>query len=412
LNIEDIEAMLRTLSTAILLLAVVAGSAAETHAQADPIGSDSDSIAVASMRSLRELLPDDLAGTKATAGVEEYGPIQFVQLVGDNADVYREYKVINAAARQYGQIKVEVFQTASPFAAYGIFSYVTSEGQPSKPARQVGLRSALVPEGLVFCQGNLLIRVLASGGRQTHLMQVADSVSRGLGPVTKSHVIPPLLDSLPQGAVAQNPRYFLGPRALSPFVHHAGEMFGFGGQAEAVLTRYRQAGSGRAASPLRVLIVEYHTPQFAIEAISRATEFLASLPQDEQSHIVLKREGNYIIEASEVQDRARAEQLVGEVKYPYGVKWLQNELRPRRRQDPRAGQKVAQILISDFGIIGLGLAGALVGGIAFGAYVFVKRRKQQREIFSDAGGMLRLDIKPLGGVSSLRITGGAGGDQQ
>ena len=53
------------------------------------------------------------------------------------------------------------------------------------------------------------------------------------------------------------------------------------------------------------------------------------------------------------------------------------------------------MLVSTFGLLGLILGSVLVGGAAFGATIFVKRRKRQREAFSDAGGMLRLDIDPV-----------------
>src|SRR2546430_11555794 len=41
---------------------------------------------------------------------------------------------------------------------------------------------------------------------------------------------------------------------------------------------------------------------------------------------------------------------------------------------------------------GLILLTVLVVGTVFGTTIFLKRRKQQGEVFSDAGGMLRLDI--------------------
>jgi hypothetical protein len=136
--------------------------------------------------------------------------------------------------------------------------------------------------------------------------------------------------------------------------------------------------------------------------MARVKAYVESLPTDDQDHIVLRREGNYIVEATNVADREAAGRLVEEVKYPYVVKWLRNPLLPTH--DPFQGQKTAQILLSTFGILGLLLTGGLLGGLAVGTAVFIKRRKQQREVFSDAGGMLRLDIEPLiGGAGPHRI---------
>jgi len=139
--------------------------------------------------------------------------------------------------------------------------------------------------------------------------------------------------------------------------------------------------------------VEYHTPEFATDEMSRITDFVGSLPEVEQKEIVFKRAGNYVVAATGVTDREFAEGLINSIQYPYTVKWLRNPLWPVN--DPFRTQKAAQMLLSTFGLLGLILMTVLIVGTVFGATVFLKRRKQQREVFSDAGGMLRLDIEPF-----------------
>jgi hypothetical protein len=56
------------------------------------------------------------------------------------------------------------------------------------------------------------------------------------------------------------------------------------------------------------------------------------------------------------------------------------------------------MLVSTFGLLGVILLSVLVGGSIFGTTIFLKRRRQQREIFSDAGGMLRLELDPIEGT--------------
>jgi hypothetical protein len=161
-------------------------------------------------------------------------------------------------------------------------------------------------------------------------------------------------------------------------------MFGFAGDAEAAMAEYDAA---------KLVIVEYHTPQFAYDAMARVNDYVASLPEDEQNRIIVRREGNYIVEASGVENREAAQTLVDAVKYPYGVKWLRDPRLPSN--DPFRIQKAAQMLLSTFTLLGLILLTVLVGGSILGASIFLKRRKQQQEIFSNAGGMLRLEIDPF-----------------
>jgi hypothetical protein len=171
-------------------------------------------------------------------------------------------------------------------------------------------------------------------------------------------------------------------------------MFPFFGDAEAVIGHYSQGSA--SATPLKLLIVEYHTPQFATDAMQQLSGFLATLSEDEQSRLIIKREGNYILEASSFADRQQAQSLIDSIEYPYTVKWLRNPLWPTN--DPFRTQKAAQMLLSTFGLLGLLLMTVFVGGAVFGTTVFLRRRRQQRRAFSDGGGMLRLELDPFDGV--------------
>jgi hypothetical protein len=216
--------------------------------------------------------------------------------------------------------------------------------------------------------------------------------------------------------VPESRQYFLGSESLNTSVEHGREMFEFVGDTEAVMGQYpqgeisngpvsqarasdqatvnvRSAQGSAPSSPdssLKLLIVECHTPQFATDAMERVTSYVSSLPEFEQQQIVLKRTGNYVIEALNVRNREVAEGLINSVQYPYTVKWLRNPLWPAN--DPFRMEKAANMLLSTFGLLGLILVTVLAVGSIVGTTIFLKRRKQQREVFSDAGGMLRLDI--------------------
>jgi hypothetical protein len=335
--------------------------------------------------------------------------------VGDKTVVYQEYLVTSAASREYGRVRVDVFETTSRFAAFGLITFNTGASESTPVAEELGSGAARLSDGIVFWKGNFFVRIgdanpkLARGRFGLH-EALARAVADLITPVSPAIQRPPLLESLPAASIVPGTeRYVLGPESLTNFVQHGREMFEFSGDTEAVVAEYKQdevadvakrvpsvAGNvtsmaeAPSDSQMELVIVEYHTPQFATDAMDRVTTYLSSLAEDERQRIIVKRTGNYIVEAVNVRDRAFAERLIDSVEYPYTVKWLRNPLWPTN--DPFRTQKAAEMLLSTFGLLGLILLTVLVGGTVFGTTIFLKRRKRQQEIFSDAGGMLRLDI--------------------
>jgi uncharacterized protein DUF6599 len=365
--------------------------------------------AVTTASSLADLLPDALAGTRATGEIKQYGRASLPEIVGDKAAVYQEYKIIQAASRNYGESRVEVFQSANRFAAFGLFTYAKGA---AVAAEEIGTGSARVAGGVIFHKGNYFVRVADSvqkkaGNRQAAHVRLAGATAAAIKPGSAA-TRPPLLDRLPQEfAVGGSHRYFLGPDALAAYVERARETFEFMGEAEAVMAEYSRTQDAEKniqsksapvppiATPprLKLIVIEYHTPHFATDAMERARSYIESLPESEQNRRILKREGNYLVQATGVEDREFAERLVETIKYPYTVKWLRNPL--WATNDPFRAQKAASMLVSTFGILGVIILTVLAGGTVFGSMVFLKRRKLQREVFSDAGGMLRLDLDPF-----------------
>jgi hypothetical protein len=359
--------------------------------------------------SFARLLPETLGGQKATSGIRETSNLS--ELVGEKAAMYQEYLVTSAAAREYSGTRIEVFQTQNQVAAFGLFTFNLGALKSRPLDEELGSGEARIDNDLVFSKGSFFVRVTDSnstGARATFVAHqaLARAVSAAIVPANPAVTRPLLLDSLPaRSQVIGSERYFLGPESMNAFVAHSREMFDFAGDAEAVAADYAQAvdqqpsvdqkGSAaqKTSSNLRFVIVEYHTPQLATDAMTRASAFLSSLADGEQQQIILKRTGNYIVEATAVRDRELAESLVSSVEYPYTVKWLRNPLWPTN--DPFRARKAAEMLLSTFGLLGLILLTVLGVGTVFGATVFLKRRKRQQEIFSDAGGMLRLDIDQI-----------------
>ena len=365
---------------------------------ADQGDASKDVTAIATTRTAAELLPERLAGLKASGEIKEFGPDNLAAIVGEKATAYQEYLVTAGYQRQYGAARVEIFQTENSFAAFGLFTYAAGANKTAADRPDFGSASARLADAVIFWKNNYMVRVTAPGAVPLQ-DSLARSLSDTLGRNKQAIKLPPLLESLPgQQAVAESQRYFLGPESLNDYVERGRDMFGFAGDAEAAMAEYapgpaaQTAGAGPKA---RLLIVEYHTPQFAYDAHARINTYLATLSEEERDRIIVKRQGNYIVEATNFDDREFAQGLIDSVEYPYTVKLL-DPLSPYT--DPFHTQKAARMLISTFNIMGLAILIVLFVGTSFGTIIFLKRRKQQREMFSDAGGMLRLDLDPFEAV--------------
>lgn len=376
-----------------------------TKAQAPPEKqAGAPSVTPLAASAIERLVPDSLAGFKATGPANLLAPDKLSELVGDKSETYREYRVASAASREYAGTRVDIFETKNQFAAFGLFTYNTG-GIANKPAAiDLGSSSARIDGSITFWKGNFFVRVgsasqTSSRGESRAQETLARAVANSIAPTNAAVSHPPLLDYLPtKSRVPGSEVYFLGPESLNSYAEHGRDIFEFAGDTEAVLGEYVQPAqqpTGSAAIPtdsnLKLVIVECHTPQFATDAMTRAEGYAATLPDEERSRLIIKRTGNYIVAALGVRDRDLAESLIGSIEYPYTVKWLRNPLWPTN--DPFRAQKAAEMLLSTFGLLGLILLTVLTGGAAFGTTIFLKRRKRQREVFSDAGGMLRLDIE-------------------
>jgi hypothetical protein len=409
-----------------LALILITASPLAIRAWQAPAGdkppSGEEVVTLASYNPLVKLLPDTLSGFKATGEVMQVASDKLVDLVPDKARIYQEYLVSSAVWREYSGARVEVFETRNQFAALGLFEFSRATSNTRSSAADVGSGGARLEGEFLFWKGNFFVRVVRNqkpgSGTAAGLEALARVVAGSIVPASTVDTRPPLLDNLPASVpgallVPNSQRYFLGPESLNSFINQGREMFEFLGDTEAVAGEYTKTenndvaqsqasdqskgGSKSPAGPnerlLKLVIVECHTPEFATDELAKVTAYVQSLSEIEQQQIVFKRTGNYVVAAVNVSDRDFGESLINAVQYPYTVKWLRNPLWPTN--DPFRTQKAAEMLLSTFGLLGLILLTVLLGGTLFGTSVFLKRRKQQQEIFSDAGGMLRLEIEPF-----------------
>jgi hypothetical protein len=159
----------------------------------------------------------------------------------------------------------------------------------------------------------------------------------------------------------------------------------FDGGTEAVSADYGKAG--------RLVIVEFTTPQFAADAdraigarIAECHAWGKAVPS------VYQRKGNYAIFVFGATDDAAARALVDRVHYEKDVRWLGRDPHAIDRANRAWINMSASVLLNSVKAAGLSILLCLAVGGFFGMLVFRRRRASLAARYSDAGGMMRLNL--------------------
>lgn len=181
--------------------------------------------------------------------------------------------------------------------------------------------------------------------------------------------------------------------------HPALDALSFDGGTEAVTAKYGDA---------RLVVVEFPTPQHAFDAdaaVTRRIEELRAAGQPVPSSY--KRVGNYSVFVFDAPDSAAAEKLVSDVKYEKDVRWLGRNPHGEDIAVRAYTTKMGGVILTTLITTGLAILVCLtVGGIIGGAIFFSRRAKHAaQEIYSDAGGMLRLNIEDVNTPQTSKALG-------
>jgi hypothetical protein len=171
------------------------------------------------------------------------------------------------------------------------------------------------------------------------------------------------------------------------------DLIDFDGGAEAATAPYDGG---------RLVVIEFTTPQHAFDADAAVNQRLNELrAAGRPSPALYRREGNYAVFVFDATDAAAAEQLAAGVKYEKDVRWLGRNPHADAIAARHYTQTMGSMLLTTLVTAGAAILTCLgVGGI-IGGVIFLRRRAQstEREVFSDAGGMLRLELEDLNGPS-------------
>jgi hypothetical protein len=164
------------------------------------------------------------------------------------------------------------------------------------------------------------------------------------------------------------------------------DLIDFTGGTEAVFASYNTG---------KLLLVEFSSPATSIETDIKVKERLAQSGQN--FPVVYRRIGNYNAFVFDPADEAQANALLDQVKYEKVVQWLGEDPFLAQRIEHSYVETTADMFLSSFIYVAIGLSISLSFGIFIGYLVFRSRKKKHAAMtaFSDAGGMTRLNLDEL-----------------
>ena len=214
--------------------------------------------------------------------------------------------------------------------------------------------------------------------------QAVSSIPYKSQEVSETDGIPVLIKHLPEWETV---------RGRTTFAHSVGELkaalgdrpildlIDFSAGTEAVTASY-DAG--------KLLIIEYTSPQGSVDADAK---FTASIAENSDGAAVYRRVGTYNVLLFDAADTAAADALIDQVKYEKQIQWLGNN--PFRISAERAFVlTTSDIFLSTVLVIIMGMGTSIVCGL-IGGFIYFQLRERRRAsmgIYTDAGGMTRLNL--------------------
>ena len=295
-------------------------------------------------------------------------------------------------------ITVSIFQTGSHSEAYSLLTVRRTLDREIRLG-EVGTASIVYPRRLVFVKGRQLVEVEATDqSTEGELAQLGRGIAEKL---TGENDIPALVKHLPGEAKFRFASYATSLRTLITLVPNQPvlNVISFEGGTEAVAADYSDPDVHYG----RLLIVEFTTPQLATDNDRQIVAKLNELKGIEQSvgaaniPTAYRRVGNYGVFVFGGSDERLANQLIDQVKYEQVTQWLGENPYPLLEAQRRYTATTLGVLVSVVKASGIAIVVCITAGGLFGGLLFLKRRAQQRtvEAYSDAGGMLRLNLDEM-----------------
>jgi hypothetical protein len=291
---------------------------------------------------------------------------------------------------------VELVRLRGDGAAYELLSLAAAEARAKEPKVEIGAGAGTAAfstaDQVAFFKGTHFVRItsLKPGTNSTNLNELARSIGETLD--NGEGDVPALLKHLPDPDEAQMNAVYLSTFSSLDAL----------GVQQPVLSAVRGDGNADAAfakiGSSKVLLVEFHTPQLATENDQRIIARIQELWRlGQRAPTAYRRVGNYAVFVFDAPDEQTAKQLIDQVKYEQVVSWLGENPNILREAQERYVDTTLGVLVTVLKASGYALVGCLGIGGLIGGLLFTYRRSQQKEVsaYSDAGGMLRLNLDEL-----------------
>ncbi|MBD0372634.1 MAG: hypothetical protein ICV60_17450 [Pyrinomonadaceae bacterium] len=313
-----------------------------------------------------------------------------------------EFGALSSAERLYihkdapgATFRVTLIKTRTDAAAYSIFTNQAAQDIANGAERLSGVGTAAIIRGnhAAFFKGSACV-FLEERKKNAPSHEQLSNLARQLAGALDAgeNEIPVLVKHLPEWETAQNRATFvISPQALKNAAGNQPvlDALSFEGGAQAVTATY---------GPARLVIVESTTPQLATSNDARINAKLKELRDAGQPlPTAYRRVGNYSVFVFDAPDEATAVKLIESIKYEQVVQWLGQNPYAYQRAVRQYTNTTAGVILAVLKASGLSLLLCLGVGAVFGGLVFRRRRQQQteQEAFSDAGGMVRLNLDEM-----------------
>jgi hypothetical protein len=291
--------------------------------------------------------------------------------------------------------EVLLSRTQNDSSAYALMTNAIPSAGEEVKVGGIGTASIIKSDWIGFVKGNAYVDVFSQSKNSAseELAQLANGIAQQLE--SGENDIPVLIKHLPNWESVQPRASYAvtsgGLKHLFP-QQRVLETIAFDSGAEAVKAHY-DAGE--------LLIIEFNTPQISADneraIAARVNELKATGEPANMLPSAYRRVGNYVVFVFGAPSEPVANELIDQVKYQQIVQWLGNDPYAYERATREFTETTLGVFVSVVKASGLALVTCLAVGGFFGALLFSRRRARQRnvEAYSDAGGMLRLNLDEM-----------------